>query len=330
MNVLITGGAGYIGSALAAELLKRKNHVTVLDNLTYGCDSLMPLMRLDGFQLLQRDLCRPDVLIDVMQNIDSVVHLAAIVGFPACRKAGRQRVLQVNVDATARIHEAASAACVDRLIFASSYSNYGESTTPEPVTEESPLYPKSLYAESKILAEQALLSAAKTSATKPICLRLATLFGLSPRPRFDLMVNQFVLEAYAHKALIVYEKNFRRSFVHVRDVVRAIIFSLNAPLELIQGEVFNIGSEKLNTSKEELITLIKAYLPDISISHADASFAEDMRNIHVSFNKIRERLGFEATVTLGQGIEELVSALRSGQISDPFHEKYRNHPALLT
>ena len=329
IKVLVTGGAGYIGSTLVASLLNRGDEVIVLDALWYGGESLLPLLRFENFQLIKGDLCVNGFLLDAMSRVDCVVHLAAIIGFPACKKAGREFVWRINVEGTQKVYQAALHARVSRMIFTSSYSNYGESSQNEQVTEESPLYPKSIYAESKIEAERFLLSQTDHNNTAPICLRLATVFGISPRTRFDLIVNQFVLDAFTNGKLILYQENYKRSFVHVRDVARGIICVMDAPLEKVRNQVFNLGSENLNTSKQELVELIRAYLPELQIEHREVSFAGDMRSIHVSFAKIRKVLQFEAEIGLEEGIEEIITTLRKGIISDPCSEKYRNHPAIL-
>jgi nucleoside-diphosphate-sugar epimerase len=328
-NVLVTGGAGYIGSSLVAALLKRGDRVTVLDDLWFGGESLLPFVSFDTFRLIKRDMCI-DGLMDIMRGIDCIVHLAAIVGFPACEKAGREYVWRINVDGTKKVYQAAAKADVKRMVLASSYSNYGESKQGELVTEESSLIPKSIYAESKIEAERFLLNQTNANDTAPICLRLATVFGLSPRTRFDLILNQFVLEAYLKGRLELYQENFKRSFVHVRDVVRAIICVMDSPLQQVRNQIFNVGSERLNSSKQELVELIRTYLPRLEVVYRDESFIGDMRSIHVSFEKIRKTLGFETRIGILEGIHELLETLRCGLISDPLNPKYRNHPAILT
>lgn len=328
-HVLVTGGAGYIGSALVADLLKRGDQVTVLDDLWFGGESLLPFFSFDTFRLIKRDLGADGALLDAINGADCVIHLAAIVGFPACEKAGRASVWRINVEGTKKVYQAATKVGVSRLIFTSSYSNYGESKQGEPVTEESPLYPKSIYAESKIEAERFMLSQTDANSTAPICLRLASVFGVSPRTRFDLMVNQFVLEAYTQGRLELYQENFKRSFVHVRDVARAIISVMNAPLAQVRNQVFNVGSENLNTSKQELLELIRIYLPQLKVQYRDTSFAGDMRSIYMSSEKMRKVLQFETQISLEAGIEELLWALQNGIILDPLNGKYRNHPAIL-
>jgi nucleoside-diphosphate-sugar epimerase len=324
-KILITGGAGYIGSTLVAELLQSGYRVVVVDDLWFGGESIAPLMQFDRFSFYKRNVGEDDSISDLLDDVDCVVHLAAIVGYPACEKAGREFVWKINVEATKKVYNAANDAGIKRMIFASSYSNYGESKNGEMVTEESPLYPKSSYAESKIAAERFLLDQTdKTTST--VCLRLSTVFGFSPRTRFDLIINQFVLDAFVNGKLTLYQEDFKRSFVHVRDVVKAIHVIIEAPDNLIRNQVFNIGSERLNFSKKELLDLIKKQLPNLIVSFKEIAFNADMRSIHVAFDKARRVLDFEASIAIEDGIRELVEVLRLGLIPDPFNNKYRNHP----
>lgn len=258
-RIIVTGGAGYIGSMLVSALLDQGNQVTVVDDLWFGGESLLPFLRFQRFGLVKEDICTSHVLDQVMHGADSVVHLAALVGFPACDRAGRETTWRVNVEGTRRVYESAERAGVRRLVNASSYSNYGHAEGDTMVTEESPLFPQSLYAESKIAAERFLLDQAPHNIVSPVCLRLATVFGVSPRTRFDLMVNQFVLDAFAKRRLTLYQQDFKRSFVHVRDVARAILFVLEAPDDQARGQVFNIGSEKLNTTKSYLVEVLQEH-----------------------------------------------------------------------
>jgi nucleoside-diphosphate-sugar epimerase len=215
------------------------------------------------------------------------------------------------------------------MVFASSYSNYGRVEGDSVVTEESPLYPQSLHAESKIAAERFLLEQASQEGPDPVCLRLATVFGLSPRTRFDLMVNQFVLNAFVHRKLILFQQDFNRSFVHVRDVARAIGCVLVASSQKARGEVFNVGSESLNTTKSHLVNLLRQRWPDVRVEQRDLNFGGYMRSIHVSFEKARRMLGFEAQISLAYGIDELCWALENGVIYEPHSDRYRNHPPIV-
>ncbi|HSM71436.1 MAG TPA: NAD(P)-dependent oxidoreductase, partial [Anaerolineales bacterium] len=228
-HILITGGAGYIGSLLTSELLRLNDRVTVLDSLLFGGESLVPFLHHPKFHFVKADVTNPRAIKDSLkydwQKPDAIVHLAAIVGFPACQAVGEQVAWKYNVEATQMAFEQASELEVDRFVFASTYSNYGMSENGKPVTEESPLNPQSLYAETKIAAEEYLL-AQKDAPCAPLLFRFATLYGLSPRTRFDLIVNQFVLEAFTKRQLIIYQRGYSRSFVHIRDTVRGVILGL--------------------------------------------------------------------------------------------------------
>jgi nucleoside-diphosphate-sugar epimerase len=328
-SIVVTGGAGYIGSSLVSALLDQGNRVTVVDDLSFGGESLLAFQRFERFRLVKVDICSTRVLHQAMQGADGVVHLAALVGFPACQRAGREATWRVNVEGTRCVHEAAARAGVSRFVYASSYSNYGHAERDSIVTEESPLFPQSLYAESKIAAERFLLDQASHDYVIPVCLRLATVFGVSPRTRFDLMVNQFVLDAFAKRRLILYQQDFKRSFVHVSDVARAISCVLDATDDQVGGHVFNIGSEKLNTTKSHLVRILKSHWPDVTVELREVDFGSDMRSLHVSFEKARRVLGFEAQMSLEEGISELCWALESRVIQEPQSDRYRNHPPIL-
>lgn len=326
-HVLITGGAGYIGSLLTSELLRANDRVTVLDSLLFGGESLVPFLHHPNFQFVKADVTEPravkDALKDGWQKPNAIVHLAAIVGFPACQAVGRQVAWRYNVDATKSVFGQAVDLGVDRFVFASTYSNYGLSEDGKPVTEESPLNPQSLYAETKIAAEEFLISQ-KDASCAPLLFRFATLYGLSPRTRFDLIVNQFVLEAFAKRELIIYQRGYSRSFVHIRDAVRGVMMGLEAERSKVRGEVFNLGTENGNYSKDDIVRLILKRMPETIVDYKNLTFGGDMRDITVSFAKIKSVLGFETTLTVDDGIRELLFALKSGIIRNPTDEKYRN------
>jgi nucleoside-diphosphate-sugar epimerase len=326
-HVLITGGAGYIGSLLVSELLRANYHVTVVDSLLFGGESLLAFFHHPNFHFVKADVLEPrsvkDSLKDGWRKPDAIVHLAAIVGFPACQAVGRQVAWRYNVDATKSVFAQAVDLGVERFIFSSTYSTYGLSPDGEPVTEESPLNPQSLYAETKIAAEQFLLGQ-KESTCAPLIFRFATLYGLSPRTRFDLIVNQFVLEAFTKRELIIYERGYSRSFVHIRDVVRGIIMGLQAQRSLICGEIFNLGTDQGNYSKDDIVRLVLKRLPETVVEYKNLTFGSDMRDITVSFAKIKNVLGFETTLDVDDGIRELLYALKTGIIRNPHDEKYRN------
>lgn len=326
-HVLITGGAGYIGSLLTSELLRVNYRVTVLDSLLFGGEALVPFLHHPNFHFVKADVTEPravkDALRDGWQQPDAVVHLAAIVGFPACQAVGRQVAWMYNVEATKMVFEQSADVGAGRFVFASTYSNYGLSPEGKPVTEESPLNPQSLYAETKIAAEEFLLEQ-KNGVTAPVSLRFATLYGISPRTRFDLIVNQFVLDAYTKRQLLIYQRGYSRSFVHVKDVVRGISLALEVDEKKMRGQVFNLGSETGNYTKDQIVNLVLKRIPEAVVEYRDLTFGGDMRDITVSFEKIKRVLGFETTLTVDDGVREILHALKTGLIRNPLDERYRN------
>jgi nucleoside-diphosphate-sugar epimerase len=326
-HVLITGGAGYIGSYLTSELLRANQRVTVVDSLLFGGESLVPFLHHPNFNFVKADVTVPraikDALKDDWQKPDAIVHLAAIVGFPACQAVGPQVARRYNVEATKKVFEQAVDLGVERFVFASTYSNYGLSVEGQPVTEESPLNPQSLYAETKIAAEEFLLGQ-KDATCAPLLFRFATLYGMSPRTRFDLIVNQFVLEAFTKHALIIYQRGYSRSFVHIHDVVRGVMMGLEAEQPKIRGQVFNLGTDHGNYSKDDIVQLVLKRIPETVVEYKDLTFGGDMRDISVSFAKIKKVLGFDTTLNVDDGIRDLLFALKAGIIRNPTDEKYRN------
>jgi nucleoside-diphosphate-sugar epimerase len=325
-HVIVTGGAGYIGSLLVGELLRSGYQVTVLDNLLFGGDSLIGSMSHPDFRFVKVDILEPRSLGEAVKGEkapDSVVHLAAIVGFPACQSVGRQVAWRYNVDATQNVFEQGADLGATRFVFGSTYSNYGQSPNGKLVNEESPLSPQSLYAETKIAAEEYLLGQ-KTNTCAPVVFRFATLYGISPRTRFDLIVNQFVLEAYTKRELLIYQRGYSRSFVHVRDVVKGILLGLEAPENKVRGQIFNLGTEAGNYRKDQIVEIILKRLPEITVQYKDLTFGGDMRDISVSFEKIRTELGFETSYSVDDGVKEVLYAVQNGLIKDPHDERFRN------
>ncbi len=327
-HVMITGGAGYIGSLLTRALLEEGYYVSVVDDLLFGGESLVGVFYHPRFNFYRGDVTQPRVLHSALQRNwpapDAVVHLAAIVGFPACQAVGREVAWKYNVEAVQRVYEQAVALGARRFVFSSTYSNYGLSPDGEPVDETSPLTPQSLYAETKIAAEEFLRTQAADGAAAPLIFRFATLYGLSPRTRFDLIVNQFVLEAFSKRELIIYQRGYSRSFVHIHDVVRGLLLGLKAPEEKIRGEIFNLGTEKGNYTKDEIVSLVIKRLPETVVRYKDLTFGGDMRDITVSFAKIQRVLGFAAQRDVDDGIREVLFALKTGLIKEPWHQRYRN------
>lgn len=326
-HILITGGAGYIGSLLTSVLLRQNYRVTILDSLLFGGESILPFLSHPNFHFIKSDVTEPRAVRDAVrqdwQVPNAVIHLAAIVGFPACQAVGRQVAWKYNVEATKTVYEQSADLGVERFVFASTYSNYGLSEDGKPVTEDTSLNPQSLYAETKIAAEEYLLSQKGLSCV-PLLFRFATLYGISPRTRFDLIVNQFVLEAFTKRQLIIYQRGYSRSFVHIRDVARGIIMGLEAEQSKIRGQVFNLGTENGNYSKDDIVRLVLKRMPETTVEYKDLTFGGDMRDITVSFEKIKRVLGFDTTLDVDDGVREVLFALKSGLIRNPTDEHYRN------
>ena len=332
-HVVVTGGAGYIGSLLTSELIRSGFYVTVIDSLLFGGESLLPFLAHPRFRFVKADVTERRAVRDSLRaepagtdswpGPEAIIHLAGIVGFPACQSVGRQVAWHYNVEGTKLVFGQASDLGVKRLLFSSTYSNYGISLDGRAVTEDSPLNPQSLYAETKIAAEEYLLSQAEAN-TAPLVLRLATLYGISPRTRFDLIVNQFVLDAYTKRQLLIYQRGYSRSFVHVRDVVRGLLLALEAPIEKIRGQIYNLGAANGNYTKDQIVNLVLKRMPETTVEYRDLTFGGDMRDITVSFARIRDELGFGTQFDVDDGIRELLYALKAGLIRNPMDERYRN------
>jgi nucleoside-diphosphate-sugar epimerase len=326
-HILITGGAGYIGSLLAGKLLREGYRVTVVDDLLFGGESLLAYLPDPDFHFVKSNVCESRAIRSALRSDwprpEAIVHLAGIVGFPACQAVGRQVAWRYNVESTQTVFEQAEALGVKRFVYASTYSNYGLSADGKPVTEDTPLNPQSLYAETKIASERLLLSQTD-SACAPLIFRIATLYGLSPRTRFDLIVNQFVLEAYTRRELLIYQRGYSRSFAHVQDAIAGIILGLQCEQEKIRSQVFNLGSTEGNYTKDQIVALILKRLPETVVRYKDMTFGGDMRDISVDFSKIERLLGFKTRLTVDDGIREILQALRSGMIRNPQDQQYRN------
>jgi nucleoside-diphosphate-sugar epimerase len=319
---LVTGGAGYVGSILVDELLRRGRPVRVLDSLIHGSvPSLLGPWTHENFQFLRGDVRDPQARAAALEDVGDVVHLAAIVGDPACAR-DPELAREVNLEATRKVVADAQAAGVRRLIFASTCSNNGKLPDPEVLaTEEFELRPVSLYAETKVAAELDVLAHARNG-IEATCLRFATVHGASPRMRFDLTVNEFARDVSLGKELVVFGEQFWRPYVHVRDAARAICTALEAPIEAVDGEVFNVGDTAENYRKLDIVELLRERVPDASISfvHKD----EDPRDYRVSFAKVNERLGFETRRSVANGVDEVIGLVRAGLVDDPYAPVYRN------
>jgi nucleoside-diphosphate-sugar epimerase len=314
VNVLVTGGAGYVGSAMVPLLLSAGHHVRVLDVLLHGGESLLGVGGTPAFEFVRGDVRDGAAVERALEGMDAVVHLAAIVGDPACaREPDLARA--VNVDAALALIAAAERARVGRFVFASTCSNYGRMADPRGyVTEDSPVAPVSLYAETKVAIEGALLGR-RGGGMLVTALRFATVFGVSPRMRFDLTVNEFTLALIRDRRLVVYGEQFWRPYVHVRDVGRAVAATLGADGRTVAGAVFNVGSTNQNYQKRQLVDLIAPHAPGATVEYVQR--LEDPRDYRVSFERIRERLGFEITATVPDGIGEVARLVRAGIVPPP-------------
>ena len=305
MKILVTGGAGYIGSVLVRQLLERGHRVHIVDNLMFGGETMIPLFIQPGFSFSNVDICDREALAKEMEGVEAVVHLAALVGYPLCKKLP-QRATQVNVDGTINVIETMPKEA--HLVYASTGSNYGEVTGV--CTEDTPLNPLSLYGRVKTKAEE--LCVARPNST---ALRFATAYGLSPRPRLDLMINDFCWQGFTQRDLVVYEKHFRRTVIHVVDIARAIVHMLEN-FEGREHTTFNVGHESLNFTKEDIVNLIKKRV-DFLVYYAEFGKDEDQRDYEVDYSRVRAT-GFEVSVDIEMGLAELTEGLKLLEIRNPY------------
>jgi nucleoside-diphosphate-sugar epimerase len=309
-TVLVTGGAGYIGSYLTGMLLDAGYAVRVLDRMYFGEEPLAHLRDREGLLL-----CRGDVRTappQLFEGVDAVVHLAGISNDPAC-DLDPQITEEVNVRGTLHVAELAKGAGVSRFVFSSSCSVYGAGTG-EMLDETSATAPVSLYAKSKLDAEAALSEMGDASFAVT-SLRNATVYGLSPRMRFDLIVNIMTLYAYTTGKIYVLGGGKQwRPVVHVKDVCRSVLATLDAPAELVTGEVFNVGDDEQNYPVQRVATMVRDVLPGTTVEIVPDD--PDKRDYHVTFEKIRRVLGFQVSATPYEGIVEVKQALERGLVED--------------
>lgn len=319
-NILIIGGAGYVGSQLSTDLLKRGFRVRVLDSIFFGEGPLKELKKEKRFELQVGDFRNVQTMVNAMKDIDAVVHLAGIVGDPAC-SLDNDFTIEVNLSATSMVAEVCKTFKIQRLIFASTCSVYGQSKSGKPLDENSTLNPVSLYAKTKIASEK-VLERMKTKDFQPTILRFATLFGLSPRPRFDLVVNILAAKAAALKEINVFGGNQWRPFVHVSDISKAIIATLESPIHKVGGEIFNIGSNTENHKIIDVGNMVAELVPGTKIN-VDHSM-EDERNYNVCFDKFNKALKTSLDVSVKDGILEIAEAIKSKKILNFQEPVYSN------
>jgi nucleoside-diphosphate-sugar epimerase len=304
-KILVTGGAGYIGTTLIPKLLQAGHEVTVFDNLMFGGNQLLPFFRYKNFNFVRGDIRSVTELRSATEGKDVIIHLAAIVGFPACKN-NPQLTKDVNVQGTINLIEACKKEQV--ILYGSTGSNYG--TVDGICTEETPLNPLSLYGLTKTKAEELLLERGNT-----IAYRFATAFGISPRLRLDLLINDFANKCMKDGYLVVYEKNFMRTFIHVADIANSFIFALQN-LDKMINNVYNVGDKSMNYSKEAVCDMI-AEKTNAFVHYEEIGSDADKRDYVVSYKKIN-KIGFKAIVTIEEGIDEIIKALKIVDFQDPY------------
>ena len=306
MKILVTGGAGYVGSTLVPMLLEQGHRVRVYDSLKFGGHGLLPCCQNRFFDLVKGDVTDPEGVKKALDGMDAVVHLAAIVGYPACKK--EPQVAQAtNVEGTRTVLSLRGPD--QKFLFASTGSIYG--SIPDYIcNENSPIGPITLYGETKAAAEEMVLAAGNS-----VAYRYATAFGVSNRMRLDLMPNDFTYQAVKNRSLIVYEGGFKRTFVHVRDMARSILFAFER-WDTVKDDVYNVGHESMNFTKEDVARQVLKHV-DYYLHFAEVGTDADKRNYEVSYEKIRAK-GFETTIDLDRGVAELVRAAKLIEFQNPF------------
>lgn len=317
-HVLVIGGAGYIGSALLPRLLAEGYRVRLLDLLLYGTEPIAEWLDHPHLEILQADFRQVDKVVEAMKDVDAVIHLGGIVGDPACAL-DEELTTEINVMATRMIAEVAKGSGVSTFVFASTCSVYGASD--HILDERSELNPVSLYARSKIASEKVLLQMANERFA-PVILRFGTIYGLSGRTRFDLVVNLLTAKALVDGEITVFGGDQWRPFLHVDDAARVLLMVLQAPLEMVRTQVFNVGSNEQNYTIREVGEMVQCQVPEAKLVLRDGD--ADRRNYWVNFNKIRRTLNFTPKWTVEAGIQQVMQAIHSGKVEDYRDAKYSN------
>ena len=317
-KVLVIGGAGYIGSALLPQLLAKGYHVRLLDLLIYGTEPIGDVIDHPNLEIMQADFRQVDKVVEAMRNVDAVVHLGAIVGDPACAL-DEELTIEVNLMATRMIAEVAKGSNVSRFIFASTCSVYG--ANPATLDERSTLHPVSIYARSKIASEQVLTSMA-TSQFGPTSLRFGTIYGLSGRTRFDLVINLLTAKALVEGRITIYGGDQWRPFVHVNDAAEVVLRTLEAPLSLVGNQVFNVGSDEQNYTIQQAGAIIAGLVPGAELVSEGSD--TDPRDYKVSFGKLAKTLAFTPRWTIEEGVKQVIDAIQAGRVKDYRDAKYSN------
>ncbi|HZE73112.1 MAG TPA: NAD(P)-dependent oxidoreductase [Pyrinomonadaceae bacterium] len=309
-RVLVIGGAGYIGSALLPKLLAKGYHVRMLDLLIYGTQPIADVINHPNLEVMQADFRQVDKVVEAVRNVDAIVHLGAIVGDPACAL-DEELTIEVNLMATRMIAEVGKGSNVSRFIFASTCSVYGANT--EMLDEHSALNPISIYARSKIASERVLTSMAAPG-FGPTSLRFGTIYGLSGRTRFDLVVNLLAAQAKVDHHITIFGGDQWRPFVHVNDAAEAVLMTLEAPLTLVGNQIFNVGSDEQNHTIQQVGEIITGLIPGVKL--VSEEFDTDKRDYRVSFAKIVNTLGFKPQWTVEEGVKQVIEAMDTGRVKN--------------
>ena len=322
MNVLVTGGAGYIGGIVVPILLVEGHSVRVMDNLLHGGKSLLSVWSHQRFEFVRGDIRDQDLVRKALTGIDAVVHLAAIVGDPACAREP-ELADSVNREASLFLLSHSREAGVLRFVFASTCSNYGISEGGNDLVDETTaLDPVSHYAETKVAVERAILETGGDQNPGATVLRFATIFGVAPRLRLDLMVNEFTVKMIANKHLVVFGRDTWRPYIHVVDAARAIGVILATPLHYVRGQVFNVGSTAQNYQKQQIVQMIRPYAPNANVEYLDRG--RDLRNYRVCFAKVVDSLGFQCYHSVEDGIREFAHLVETGIVEDYANPEFHN------
>ena len=321
-NVLVVGGAGYLGSILCRKLLDRGYNVRALDNLMYGDQGIKDLYSHPKFELIEGDMRNIQTVVDAVKDISAVINLAAIVGDPASAL-DPQETIEINYLGTRMLAEVCKYSQINRFIFASTCSVYGSSqTSGTKINEDSQLNPVSLYAEMKLKSEEGILKLADENFS-PTILRMSTLYGLSPRMRFDLVVNTLTIKALMENQFHIFGGEQWRPNLHVSDAAEAYIKCLESPIEKISGEIFNVGSNEENYKIIEIGATIKDDLPGTKMIVDSTNI--DERNYNVSFDKIEKQLKYFTQYSIIDGVGEIKEAVERGEFTDYNDPSYSNY-----
>jgi len=317
-KILIAGGAGYLGSILVRKLLEMNYKVRVLDTLIFGDEPIKELLNNQNFELVKGDIRNIETISNALKEVDAVIHLAAVVGDPACKQEP-QETIEINYLATKIFAEACKYHQINRFIFASTASVYGikeglvnEKVAPNPV---------SLYARSKLKSEEGILSLVDENFS-PTILRMGTLYGLSPRMRFDLVVNVLTMKAVTERKIKIFGGKQWRPLVHVADAAEAYIRCLEAPIEKVKGQIFNIGSNEQNYQIYQLGEFVKEEMPEIIIETVPTD--SDLRDYYQDNSKFNDMFGYKVRYTVKDAINEIKKAIEEGIIRNPLDSKYYN------